>query len=158
MAIELCLSDHCIPPFQVEGRSPPLFMTWQRCKKDRQFYLKEFHFRTADGSPTVNGCNGAVSAIYPMWFKDIAGGHGVHERNVPYQGRVGSCDPSTPKWNSGAKVTNTVYAQGSQCNRDYLKNAIAQYGHALIGVFASEQQFKDYESGVLETCRYFWSK
>ena len=89
-----------------------------------------------------------------MWFHQQAGGVGVHDRKQTYQGKVTTCDKSIPKWNSGAKVTNTVYSRGSNCNREYLKNAIHQKGHAMIGMFASEPQVKDYKSGVLETCRY----
>ena len=89
-----------------------------------------------------------------MWFHQQADGVGVHDRKQTYQGKVTTCDKSIPKWNSGAKVTNTVYSRGSNCNREYLKNAIHQKGHAMIGMFASEPQVKDYKSGVLETCRY----
>jgi len=109
-------------------------------------------FKTYDGGPTINGCNGAVSTVYAMWFHQQAGGVGVHDRKQTYQGKVTTCDKSIPKWNSGAKVTNTVYSRGSNCNREYLKNAIHQKGHAMIGMFASEPQVKDYKSGVLETC------
>merc|ERR1719204_1020147 len=87
-----------------------------------------------------------------MWFHQQAGGVGVHDRKQTYQGKVTTCDKSIPKWNSGAKVTNTVYSSGSNCNREYLKNAIHQKGHAMIGMFASEPQFANYKSGVLETC------
>jgi len=109
-------------------------------------------WRTYDGTPTINGCNGAVGAVYALWFKKIAGGQGVHDNKLPYKARVTSCDKSIPKWNSGAKVTDAIYARGTSCDRDYLKKVISENGHAMIGVYGENQSFKDYKSGVEESC------
>ena len=108
--------------------------------------------RTYDGTPTINGCNGAVGAVYALWFKKMAGGQGVHDNKLPYKARVTSCDKSIPKWNSGAKVTDAIYARGTSCDRDYLKKVISENGHAMIGVYGENQSFKDYKSGVEESC------
>ena len=84
--------------------------------------------------------------------KTIASGQGVHDNKLPYKGRVTSCDKSIPKWNSGAKVTDAIYARGTSCDRDYLKKVISENGHAMIGVYGENQSFKDYKSGVEESC------
>ena len=53
---------------------------------------------------------------------------------------------------SGAKVTDAIYARGTSCDRDYLKKVISENGHAMIGVYGENQSFKDYKSGVEESC------
>ena len=90
--------------------------------------------------------------MYALWFKKIASGQGVHDNKLPYKGRVTSCDKSIPKWNSGAKVTDAIYARGTSCDRDYLKKVISENGHAMIGVYGENQSFKDYKYGVEESC------
>ena len=109
----------------------------------------------AGGGSPINGCNGAVSSVYAMWFKKIAGGEGVHQFKQPYKEKVSTCDRNPRlKWNSGAKVTDVIYAGGRNCDRDYLKKVIAENGHAVIGVYGENRSFKDFKGGLLETCWY----
>ena len=108
----------------------------------------------AGGGSAINGCKGAVSMVYAKWFKKIAGGQGVHQFKQPYKEKVSRCDRSIRKWNSGAKVTDVIYAGGRSCDRDYLKKVIAENGHAVIGVYGENKSFKDFKGGLLETCWY----
>ena len=105
------------------------------------------------GSP-LNGCNGAVAFVYAWWMRDN-GGRLPHDRSLPYtsniSGRVGNCNKSLSKYQTGAKVSNVVMAR--QCDTDTLKQMIHQYGHAMISVLAKEPQFDNYRGKVLETCR-----
>jgi len=104
------------------------------------------------GSP-LNGCNGAVAYVYAWWLRDN-GGRLPHDRTLEYTsqrtGKVGYCDKSLTKYQTGAKVSNVVLAK--QCDTETLKQMIHQYGHAMISVHASEPQFDNYRGQVLETC------
>ena len=105
------------------------------------------------GSP-LDGCNGAVAYVYAWWLRDN-GGRLPHERSLEYTShqtkRVGYCNKSLAKYQTGAKVSNVVLAR--QCDTETLKQMIHQYGHAMISVYASEPQFDNYRAQVLETCR-----
>jgi len=106
-----------------------------------------------DGSPPLNGCKGALSHVYAWWLRDN-GGRLPHDRSLPYTSniskRVGNCNKSLAKYQTGAKVSNVVTAR--QCDTDTLKQMIHQYGHAMISVLAKEPQFDNYRGRVLETC------
>ena len=138
---------HIVPePFRILGNPVNLFESLNCALHNSSIY------RVAGGGSPINGCNGAVSSVYAMWFKKIAGGQGVHQFKQPYKGKVSRCDRRIPKWNSGAKVTDVIYAGGRSCDRDYLKKVIAENGHAVIGVYGENRSFKDFKGGILETC------
>jgi len=102
----------------------------------------------------ANGCNGAAPHAYPVWFaKD--GGSSPHEAKYPYLGGSPKLNCNTaaniPKWNSGAKVTNAVY--DFSCSQDKLKQLVAQKGAVLVGIYASDRSFSDYDGrGVYDKC------
>ena len=138
---------HIVPePFRILGNPVNLFESLNCALHNSSIY------RVAGGGSPINGCNGAVSSVYAMWFKKIAGGQGVHQFKQPYKEKVSRCDRSIRKWNSGAKVTDVIYAGGRSCDRDYLKKVIAENGHAVIGVYGENRSFKDFKGGILETC------
>ena len=138
---------HIVPePFRILGNPVNLFASLKCALHNSPIY------RVRGGGYAINGCDGALSSVYAMWFKKIAGGQGVHQFKQPYKGKVSRCDRRIPKWNSGAKVTDVIYAGGRSCDRDYLKKVIAENGHAVIGVYGENKSFKDFKGGLLETC------
>ena len=102
----------------------------------------------------ANGCNGAAPHAYPVWFAND-GGSSPHEAKYPYLGGSPKLNCNTaaniPKWNSGAKVTNAVY--DFSCSQDKLKQLVSQKGAVLVGVYASDRSFSDYDGrGVYDKC------
>ena len=53
-------------------------------------------------------------------------------------------------WSSGAKV-DTAYVD-YECSNDKIKGLIQTYGSALIAIYASDDDFNNYASGVFDTC------
>ena len=103
---------------------------------------------------SANGCDGAAPHAYPVWFAKN-GGVSPHEAKYPYLDNSPklNCNAASrvPKWNSGAKVTDSAY--DFRCNQDKLKQLIYEKGAALVGVYASDDLFMGYDGhGVFDKC------
>ena len=53
-------------------------------------------------------------------------------------------------WSSGAKIDESYVDYA--CSDDKLKGMIQTYGAAMIAIYASDDDFQNYESGVFDTC------
>merc|ERR1712018_143580 len=104
----------------------------------------------AYGKGGANGCNGAQLSSYPNF---IAGKQVNHENSYPYMDSASTYQcASKPYWNPGAKI-DTKYVDYN-CNEDKIKYMIKNFGSAVIGLYASDSGFKNYEYGVFDTCSY----
>ena len=102
---------------------------------------------------SMNGCDGAYPHAYPDWFfKD--GGVSPHEVKYPYLNRnpKKTCTEASaaPKFNSGAKVTESVYDYS--CNAEKMKSLVASKGAVAAALYASDSGFSNYKSGVFQGC------
>jgi len=107
----------------------------------------------AYGQNGARGCNGANPFSYPKWLP-TKGGHLPHENSYKYLGSSPKLNcKSAPKkmWNSGAKVSKT--AVDWKCNETKLKSLIYAKGAVSITVYAAENSFKNYKSGVYNKCK-----
>ena len=59
---------------------------------------------------------------------------------------------SKPYWNPGAKIDNKYVDYN--CNEDKIMYMIQSFGSAVIGLYASDSGFKNYNGGVFDTCSY----
>ena len=103
---------------------------------------------------SMNGCKGAWLHAYTDWFaKD--GGIAPHEGSYPYLDKYPNlnCRKAryVKKWNSGAKVLRSIQDWG--CNEEKLKKMVYENGAVLVGVYASDDEFVDYDGrGVFNQC------
>jgi len=114
-------------------------------------YLVDCAYNPNQGA---NGCDGAAPHAYPVWFAND-GGSSPHEAKYPYLNASPKLNCNTarniPKWNSGARVTNAVY--DFSCSQEKLKQLVVQKGAVLVGVYASDRSFSDYDGrGVYDKC------
>ena len=81
----------------------------------------------------------------------IAGKEIAHEHQYPYKAEVGygNCKQG-PYWNPGAKVVDHIIKYGA--SNDEIKAMVYEYGHAEVALYASDQGFGNYNSGVFDTC------
>jgi len=106
-----------------------------------------------DGN-SMNGCHGAWPSAYTEWFaKD--GGMSPHETSYPYLDKYPklNCNKASGvrKWNSGAKVIDSIYDWN--CNEQKLKQLVYEKGAVLVGLYASDDDFMDYDGrGVMDKC------
>jgi len=94
-----------------------------------------------------NGCNGAYLHGYPD-FASKSLDSPQHENAYAYvmEDNNYQCQSSAP-WNYGAKVTDSYYTYS--CNADLLKKLIYKHGAVVVGVYASDPQFRNYASGII---------
>jgi len=106
----------------------------------------------AYGKYGANGCNGANPYAYARWLPE-KGGHMPHEKSYPYLGSSPklNCN-SAPKtmWNSGAKITKGTVDW--TCGASKLKSLIHSKGAVSVGVYASDNSFGSYKSGIYNGC------
>ena len=102
----------------------------------------------------MNGCKGAWLHAYTDWFAKN-GGVSPHEGSYPYLDKYPNlnCNKAryVKKWKSGAKVMRSI--KDWRCNEDKLKKMIYENGAVLVGVYASDDGFVDYDGrGVFNQC------
>ena len=99
------------------------------------------------------GCNGAGPHAYQKWFVKN-GGVSKHESKYPYLG-------SSPKltctaankvanWNPGYKISNVTY--DFECTESKMMKLVASKGAVATGIYASDDSFQSYKSGVYDKC------
>jgi len=106
-----------------------------------------------DGN-SMNGCKGAWLHAYTDWFAKN-GGISPHEGSYPYLDKYPNlnCRKAryAKKWNSGAKVLRSI--QDWRCNEDKLKKMVYENGAVLVGLYASDDGFVDYDGrGIFKQC------
>merc|ERR1712131_25836 len=106
-----------------------------------------------DGN-SMNGCKGAWLHAYTDWFAKN-GGISPHEGSYPYLDKYPNlnCRKAryVKKWNSGAKVLRSI--QDWRCNEDKLKKMVYENGAVLVGLYASDDGFVDYDGrGIFKQC------
>jgi len=100
-----------------------------------------------DGS-TALGCDGAYPSAYPNY---IAGKSYNHENNYAYLGTSPNLEcQDVDYWSAGATI-DTSYVEYS-CDEDKIKTYIYNYGHSIMAIYASDDDFTNYASGVFDTC------
>ena len=107
----------------------------------------------AYGKNGARGCNGAHPFSYPKWLK-AQGGQLPHEKSYPYLGSSPklNCNSAPKKmWNSGAKVSKTTVDW--KCNESKLKSLIHSKGAVSVTVYAADNAFSNYKSGVYNKCK-----
>ena len=102
----------------------------------------------------MNACWGAWPQAYTDWFVND-GGVAPHEGSYPYLDKFPNlnCKKArrVKKWNSGAKVVRAI--KDYRCNEAKLKKMIYEQGAVLVGVFAGDDAFYDYDGkGVFNEC------
>jgi len=105
---------------------------------------------------SMNACWGAWPQAYTDWFVND-GGVSPHEGSYPYLDKKPNlnCNKASRvrKWNSGAKVVKSI--KDYNCNEAKLKKMIYEQGGVLVGVYASDDAFYDYDGkGVFNECTY----
>jgi len=94
------------------------------------------------------GCNGASPSVYGQY---IAGKSINHENNYAYLGSSPNLVCQTKDyWNSGAQIDKALVDYS--CSDDKIMGLIQTYGSALVALYASDDGFKNYASGVFDTC------
>ena len=107
----------------------------------------------AYGKNGARGCNGAHPDAYTKYLTGI-GGHLPHENSYKYLGASPKLNcKSAPKkmWNSGAKVSKTL--ADWKCTESKLKSLIYSKGAVSVSVYAAENSFENYKSGVYNKCK-----
>ena len=102
----------------------------------------------------MNGCKGAWLHAYTDWFARN-GGVSPHEGSYPYLDKYPNlnCNKAryVRKWNSGAKVVQSI--QDWSCNEEKLKKMVYENGAVLVGLYASDDGFVDYDGrGIFNQC------
>merc|ERR1712241_756791 len=102
----------------------------------------------------MNGCKGAWLHAYTDWFAKN-GGVSPHEGSYPYLDKYPNlnCNKAryVKKWKSGAKVIRSI--KDWRCNEEKLKKMVYENGAVLVGVYASDDGFVDYDGrGVFNQC------
>ena len=104
----------------------------------------------------MNGCKGAWLHAYTDWFAKN-GGISPHEGSYPYLDKYPNlnCRKAryVKKWNSGAKVLRSI--QDWRCNEDKLKKMVYENGAVLVGLYASDDGFVDYDVRLCLTVPYY---
>ena len=79
-----------------------------------------------------------------------------HETTYPYVEKQNNyqCQMQT-YWNSGAQIDNALWDY--ECNDEKMMKLIYEFGAISTGLWASDNGFKFYKSGVFDTCRYFYT-
>lgn len=100
----------------------------------------------------MNGCNGADSGAYLNYFKASLFGQGLHEVTYPYLNTNPklTCPTGKTIYNSGAYVKTVL--PDYYCTEDKLMTLVATYGAAVTYIYASDQAFGNYASGVFSGC------
>ena len=102
---------------------------------------------------SMNGCNGASPHAYQDWFAKN-GGVSKHESKYPYLGqspkKTCTAANNVANWNSGAKISKASYDY--QCTEAKLMTLVASKGAVLTGVYASDDSFGSFKSGVYDKC------
>merc|ERR1712135_239533 len=103
---------------------------------------------------SMNACWGAWPHAYTDWFANN-GGVSPHEGHLPYLDKNPelNCRKAgrARKWKSGAKVVSSI--KDFRCNEAKLKKMVFEQGAVLVSVYASDDQFSDYDGkGVVDQC------
>jgi len=103
---------------------------------------------------SMNACWGAWPHAYTDWFANN-GGVSPHEGHLPYLDKNPelNCRKAgrARKWKSGAKVVSSL--KDFNCNEAKLKKMVYEQGAVLVSVYASDDQFSDYDGkGVMDQC------
>ena len=101
----------------------------------------------------MNGCNGGAPHGYQNWFAKN-GGVSKHESKYGY---LGSSPKLTSKaankvanWNPGYKISKATWDY--KCTEAKLKKLVAKKGAVATGVYATDNSFGSYKSGVYNKC------
>ena len=101
----------------------------------------------------MNGCNGASPSAYQNWFAKN-GGVSKHESKYPYLGTSPklTCTAANKIANltTGYKISKATWDY--QCTETKLKTLVASKGAVSVGVYASDDSFGSYKSGVYDKC------
>ena len=101
----------------------------------------------------MNGCNGASPHGYQKWFA-ANGGVSKHESTYKYLGTspklTCTAANNVANWNPGYKITKATYDYS--CTEAKLMQLVAKYGAVLTGVYASDNSFGSFKSGVYDAC------
>ena len=74
-----------------------------------------------------------------------------HENNYAYLGTSPNLEcQDVDYWSAGATI-DTSYVEYS-CDEDKIKTYIYNYGHSIMAIYASDDDFTNYASGVFDTC------
>lgn len=100
----------------------------------------------------MNGCNGADTPSYGVFFANTLKGQSVHEVDYPYLNTNPklTCPTGKTIYNSGAYVNNAM--PDYYCTEDKLKTLVATYGAATTSIYASDSGFGNYANGVFDGC------
>ena len=76
-----------------------------------------------------------------------------HESAYPYVEAQNNYQCQTKTyWKAGAKIDDAVW--DLNCSDEKMMKLIQEYGAVSTGLWASDNGFKYYKSGVFDTCRY----
>jgi C1A family cysteine protease len=100
----------------------------------------------------MNGCEGADSPQYGLFFAESLKGQSAHEFGYPYLDDKPKlkCPTNVTVYNSGAYVKEGL--ADYECDEDKLKILVSTYGAAVTSLYASDPGFRNYGGGVLATC------
>ena len=118
-----------------------------------QYLIDCAYKKNIAGAGLARGCHGAHPMSYPKYMVSI-GGNLPHENSYKYLGTSPKLNcKSAPKkmWNSGAKVSKTL--GDFKCNESKLKSLIYSKGAVSVSVYAAENSFENYKSGVYNKCK-----
>ena len=121
-------------------------------KKSGNDLSEQYLVDCAYGKYGANGCNGANPYAYAKWLPE-QGGQMPHETSYPYLGsspKLNCNSAPTTMWNSGAKVTKGTVDW--TCGASKLKSLIHSNGAVAVGVYASDNSFGTYKSGIYNGC------
>merc|ERR1719412_2843458 len=101
----------------------------------------------------MNGCNGASPHGYQNWFAKN-GGVSKHESKYPYLGTSPKLTCTAAKkvanWSPGYKISKATWDY--KCTEGKLKKLVKSKGAVAVGVYAADNDFYSYKSGVFNKC------
>jgi hypothetical protein len=102
----------------------------------------------------MNGCHGADTPQYGVFFAETLKGRSSHEFAYPYLNNEPklTCPTNVSMYNSGAYVSEGY--PDYECTEDRLKILVSTYGAAVTSIYASDPGFRNYADGVLSRCPF----
>jgi len=102
---------------------------------------------------SMSGCNGASPHAYQNWFAKN-GGVSKHESKYPYLGTSPKLTCTAAKkvanWSPGYKISKATWDY--KCTEGKLKKLVKSKGAVAVGVYAADNDFYSYKSGVFNKC------